>query len=56
MILKQILEVEIFDLWGLFFMGPFPTYNSYEYILMAVDYLFHWVEAIPTRTSGSKVV
>ena len=27
-----------------------------KYILMAVDYVSRWVEAIPTRTSDSKVV
>ena len=37
--LKPILEVEIFDLWGIDVMGPFPKVNGYEYILMAVDYV-----------------
>ena len=46
-----ILEVEIFDLWGIDFMGPFPPSNRKEYILVAVDYVSLWVEAIPTRTN-----
>ena len=54
--LKPILEVEIFDLWGIDFMGPFPKVNGYEYILMAVDYVSKWVEAVATRTNTSKVV
>ena len=53
--LKPILEVEVFDLWGINFMGPFPNSDGYEYILMAVDYVSRWVEVIPTRTSDSKV-
>ena len=36
-------------------MGPFPISDGHEYILMALDYVSHWVEAIPTRTSDSKV-
>ena len=54
--LKPIIEVEIFDLWGIDFMGPFPNSDGYEYILMALDYVSRWVEAIPTRTSEGRVV
>ena len=54
--LKPILEVEIFDLWGIDFMGPFPKVNGYEYILMAVDYVSKWVDVVATRTNTSKVV
>jgi hypothetical protein len=28
-------------------MGPFPNSEGYEYILVAVDYVSKWVEAIP---------
>ena len=54
--LKPIIKVEIFDLWGIDFMGPFPNSDGYEYILMAVDYVSRWVEAIPTWTSEGRVV
>ncbi|XP_027351234.1 uncharacterized protein K02A2.6-like [Abrus precatorius] len=37
-------------------MGPFPPSFSYEYILVAVDYVSKWVEAIPTRSNDAKVV
>ncbi|XP_058185604.1 uncharacterized protein LOC131302827 [Rhododendron vialii] len=37
-------------------MGPFPVSYGYKYILLAVDYVFKWVEAIPTKTNDSKVV
>ena len=51
-----ILEVELFDLWGMDFMGPFPSSFSNLYILLAVDYVSKWVEAIPTRTNDASVV
>ncbi|RDY03776.1 Pol polyprotein, partial [Mucuna pruriens] len=53
---QPILFCEVFDVWGIDFMGPFPTSNSYSYILLAVDYVSRWVEAIPTRTNDAKVV
>ena len=49
--MRPILEVKIFNLWGIDFIGPFPPSNGKEYILVAVDYVFKWVEAIPTRTN-----
>ena len=38
-------------------MGPFPSSYNNLYILLAVDYISKWVEAIPTRrTNDAKVV
>ena len=37
-------------------MGPFPPSFNNLYILLAVDYVSKWVEAIPTRTNDAKVV
>ncbi|CAL2256324.1 unnamed protein product [Prunus armeniaca] len=54
--LTPILIVEIFDVWGIDFMGPFPSSYGFIYILLAVDYVSKWVEAIPTQTNDSKVV
>ena len=54
--MHPILEVELFDLWGIDFMGPFPASYSNLYILLAVDYVSKWVEAIPTRTNDAKIV
>ena len=56
MSLQTILEVQIFYLWGIDFMGPFPPLEGKEYILVAVDYVSKWVEAIPTRTNDHQVV
>ncbi|RDY13983.1 gag-pol, partial [Mucuna pruriens] len=41
---------------GIDFMGPFLVSNGYSYILLAVDYVSRWVEAIATRTNNAKVV
>ncbi|KAM1376190.1 hypothetical protein ACFX2F_037958 [Malus domestica] len=54
--LNNILVVELFDVWGIDFMGPFPSSFGYLYILVAVDYVSKWVEAIATRTNDHKVV
>ena len=54
--MRPILEVEIFDLWGIDFMGTFPPFDGKEYILVAVDYVSKWVEAIPTRTNTHREV
>ena len=54
--ISTILEVKLFDLWGMDFIGPFPPSFSQLYILLAVDYVSKWVEAIPTRTNDTRVV
>lgn len=35
--LYPILKVEVFDVWGIDFMGPFPNSKKNLYILLAVD-------------------
>ena len=37
-------------------MGPFPSSFGNLYILLVVDYVSKWVEAIPTCTNDAKVV
>lgn len=51
-----IIFCEIFDVWCMNFMGPFPNSNGFEYILLRVDFISRWVEAIPTMTNDVKVV
>lgn len=51
-----ILVVEIFHVWGIDFMGLSPSSFGFEYILLVVDYISKWVEAIGTRTNDHKVV
>ena len=43
--LQGILVVQLFDVWGMDFMGPFPVSYGNIYILLAVDYVSKWVEA-----------
>jgi len=54
--LNAILIVEIFDVWGIDFMGPFPNSFGYLYILVAVDYVSKWVEAAACKTNDHRVV
>ena len=54
--LNPILKIKIFDVWGIDFMGPFPNSFGNQYILVAVDYISKWIEAILRRTNDNKVV
>nr|GEZ45241.1 reverse transcriptase domain-containing protein [Tanacetum cinerariifolium] len=42
---NAIQVCEIFDVWGIDFMGPFLNSKGNKYILVAVGYLSKWVEA-----------
>ena len=54
--LTNILEVKLFDVWGIDFMGHFQSSYGYKYILLVVDYVSKWVEAIPTIACDVKIV
>jgi hypothetical protein len=54
--LNLILVVELFDVWGIDFMGPFPNSYTHIYILVAIDYVSKWVEAIACKTNDHRVV
>ena len=43
--LQGILVVQLFDVWGIDFMGPFPSSLGNLCILLVVDYVSKWVEA-----------
>ncbi|XP_021853815.2 uncharacterized protein [Spinacia oleracea] len=53
---NHILELEIFDVWAIDFMGPFISSQGNTYILLEVDYVSKWIEAIATHTNDAKVV
>jgi hypothetical protein len=52
--LTNNLQIELFDVWGIDYMGPFLKSKNCEYILVAVDYVSKWVEAIPCRAAYAK--
>ena len=54
--LNNIMEVEIFDVWGIDFIGSFPLSFGQLYILLAIDYVSKWVEAVTTPTNDVKLV
>ncbi|GKA03153.1 reverse transcriptase domain-containing protein, partial [Tanacetum coccineum] len=53
---NPIQNVEIFDVWGIDFMSPFPSSRGNRYILVAVDYVSKWVEAKALPTNDARVV
>ncbi|XP_030477993.2 uncharacterized protein LOC115695035 [Cannabis sativa] len=54
--LTGILEVELFDVRGIDFMGPFSSPYNNAYILLALDYVSKWVEAAATHLNDGKTV
>jgi hypothetical protein len=48
------LQIEPFDVWGIDYMGPFLKLKNCEYILVTVDYVSKWVEAMPCRAADSR--
>lgn len=48
--------MENFDVWGINFIGPFPSSFGNKYILVAVDYVSKWIKAITSPTNETQVV
>ena len=48
--------IELFDVWGIDFIGPFVSSNGMKYINMAVDYACKWVKAISLPKNKGKSV
>ena len=54
--LQGILVVQIFYVWGIDFIGPFPSPFGNLYILLAMDYVSKWVEAIACPKNDTNTV
>ncbi|KAL6327437.1 hypothetical protein AAG906_019750 [Vitis piasezkii] len=54
--LSENSHEDLFDVWGIDFMRPFPMSFGNSYILVGVDYVSKWVEAIPCKHNDHKVV
>ena len=50
------MVVQIFDVLGIDFMGPFPPSFGNLYILLAVDYVSKWVEAMACSRNDANTV
>ncbi|KAK8508033.1 hypothetical protein V6N11_073541 [Hibiscus sabdariffa] len=52
--MNPIHVCEIFDVWGLDYMGPFVSSFGNTYIILAVDYVSKWVEAKATHNNDAR--
>ena len=48
--------IELFDVWGIDFMVPFVSSHGMKYILVAIDYVSKWVEAIAHANNEGKSI
>ncbi|GJZ05161.1 reverse transcriptase domain-containing protein [Tanacetum coccineum] len=54
---QNIIQVsEVFDVWGIDFMGPFPKSHNFEYILVAIYYVSKYVEAKALPTNDAQFI
>ncbi|GJV76205.1 reverse transcriptase domain-containing protein [Tanacetum coccineum] len=51
---NSIQVSEIFDIWGIDFMGPLPKSHKFEYILVAIDYVSKWAKAKALPTNDAR--
>nr|GEY80453.1 reverse transcriptase domain-containing protein [Tanacetum cinerariifolium] len=53
---NSIQVCEIFDVWGIDFMGSFPSSRGNKYIVVDVEYLSKWVKVKALPTNDARVV
>ncbi|RDX60770.1 hypothetical protein CR513_61060, partial [Mucuna pruriens] len=56
MLQQPMLFCDIFDVWGINFMGSSPISHNNSYILLAVDYDSRWVKAKATKANDAKTI
>ena len=54
--LHGILVVQLFVVWGIDFMGPFPSSFGNLYLHLAVDYVSKWVEVAACPKNDANTV
>jgi len=47
--LTNNLQIKLLDVWVIDYMGLFPPSKKCEFILVVVDYVSKWVEALPCK-------
>jgi transposase InsO family protein len=52
--LRYNLQINLFDVWGIEFMGPFKNSHGFEHILVMVDYVSKWVEVMPCHKASTE--
>ncbi|GKD04693.1 reverse transcriptase domain-containing protein [Tanacetum coccineum] len=53
---NNIQVCDVFDIWGLDFMRPFPNSKGKKYILVAMDYVSKWIKAQALLIKDARVV
>nr|GEV16669.1 reverse transcriptase domain-containing protein [Tanacetum cinerariifolium] len=53
---KDKMPQNAIQVWGIDFMGPYPSSRGNKYILVAVDYLSKWVKMKAPPTNDARVV
>ena len=54
--IQGIIVVQIFYVWGIDFMGPFPPSFGNLYNLLVVDSVSEWIEAIACSINDANTV
>lgn len=54
--LSTILDVKLFDIQGIDFIGPFLASYENHYVLIVVDYVSKCVEALASPTNNARVL
>jgi hypothetical protein len=55
-LLNPILIMKILYVWAIDFMRYFPNSFGYLYLLVAMDFVSKWVEAVVCKTNDYKFV
>lgn len=54
--LNNLLEVEVFGVWGIQFIGPFCSSMRNKFTLVIVDYMSKWIEVITSHNNDARAV